>query len=1138
MKTKRPPLSTLTAGRRPPPAAPAPAAGGRRRPNLPTLALLLLLLAGASATPPGLHRRREAEEEARSVASNDRDDGDDAAGAYVAFDPLGLRLDPIIDASGGAFAGDAEAELVRYALEVHLNETFRRSAALDFSIGGHFAYARVDEVRFAEVVVVGAPAPAQAVARGGGGRDLRGGDDVGVATGTGGRYAVASVAGRAFYVHGLWGGAAMAVVPSSRELHALVAESIEIEAGGVVGGELAGRIRELSSGDEFGGGVAATLGGVETAREVELPTDRPTRRPSGRPTVRPTDRPTSRPTDRPTGRPTASPVTDAPSTRPAEVEVDAPVPAEGSAAAPTAAGPPEVSDAPSPSPSTPSPAAAPEPSSTSGPARPIPPETIPAGGGEDGGGSTAVDVIDAVDSAVDASVDTGNGKYNDEDNDEGIIAGGDADGNDTSSADDDATAGGGVDGNVDADAGEEDDSGANGSDEGGADNGGNGASRPAPIIDASKGLEDGGSDTTTYVVYAVGGICLALSVAIVLALVVRKRRRGSNNYEDGSWDTEGDNMKGVPMHKLADDGECYDDVREYGEDDPEAPPEMAPNPDRGANVGAVAWRSGALQIVAPPARSDGDSENQDADHVYEQMLANAMASSIGGAGNGDDALDDSVLATLCNNELATIEEGDEAADAKDRPLCSQDSLDQNHPSSTYDCENIKAYVLKEESILSESTWSRKQSKCSSKGVADLDALIDSADSRASSVSESEVVYDDIEEAMMLAHASNVADAVGSGSNECVGGEDANEDNSQRIDFVRDDLVDRSPSNSDGFALPHGILKNINEAAERKRSGESSQNDGSREAEEVKAEEMIEFESFSNFASVSPTEEYPIGNAAASKKPDNEKRSAHNILHAIGEAARSTASSKSLIKDSYIPREEIPSTRSDVVSPSSSVSAARDCGSPPPLSLDPPGDLPVDPPGDPPIDPPGNAGDAVAGILAEWTVKADAAPGTMAEVDDNGLSGADRAGCAIALIEQARESLPIRSLAWKQGSADAAIMAPSSEATANKWNLLSSKTPKSSLDPDVAVLVSDDEDDGAVVSRPWKDKWDNDPFTGDACAGMRMVSPIMSSVMTDNTDSSNFDPDSDWEVDDTSVDFGLTEEPFVPSPPSKGPQRIW
>ena len=58
------------------------------------------------------------------------------------------------------------------------------------------------------------------------------------------------------------------------------------------------------------------------------------------------------------------------------------------------------------------------------------------------------------------------------------------------------------------------------------------------------------------------------------------------------------------------------------------------------------------------------------------------------------------------------------------------------------------------------------------------------------------------------------------------------------------------------------------------------------------------------------------------------------------------------------------------------------------------------------------------------------------------------------------------------------------------------------------------------------------------AGMRMVSPIMSSVMTDNTDSSNFDPDSDWEVDDTSVDFGLTEEPFVPSPPSKGPQRIW
>ena len=75
------------------------------------------------------------------------------------------------------------------------------------------------------------------------------------------------------------------------------------------------------------------------------------------------------------------------------------------------------------------------------------------------------------------------------------------------------------------------------------------------------------------------------------------------------------------------------------------------------------------------------------------------------------------------------------------------------------------------------------------------------------------------------------------------------------------------------------------------------------------------------------------------------------------------------------------------------------------------------------------------------------------------------------------------------------------------------------------IVSDDEYDSeidesssAIVHRPWKDRWNMDPYANQT-SGQRLV--ICSTP--ESLGGSNYDPDSDWDVSDTEVDFVVVDE---------------
>ncbi|KAL9185753.1 hypothetical protein ACHAXT_003530 [Thalassiosira profunda] len=100
--------------------------------------------------------------------------------------------------------------------------------------------------------------------------------------------------------------------------------------------------------------------------------------------------------------------------------------------------------------------------------------------------------------------------------------------------------------------------------------------------------------------------------------------------------------------------------------------------------------------------------------------------------------------------------------------------------------------------------------------------------------------------------------------------------------------------------------------------------------------------------------------------------------------------------------------------------------------------------------------------------------------------------------------------------------------------------------DLVAVVSDDEgyDDDRNVARPWNDNW-SDPYSGETKGGnrrLRMVSPTFrGSNDAELTDGSNYDPDSDWDVDDTEMeDFGPPGEEFDAARATRDSEalRIW
>ena len=110
------------------------------------------------------------------------------------------------------------------------------------------------------------------------------------------------------------------------------------------------------------------------------------------------------------------------------------------------------------------------------------------------------------------------------------------------------------------------------------------------------------------------------------------------------------------------------------------------------------------------------------------------------------------------------------------------------------------------------------------------------------------------------------------------------------------------------------------------------------------------------------------------------------------------------------------------------------------------------------------------------------------------------------------------------------------------------------DSDTKALISDDEGEDDSMSRPWEGKWgggnrsssfSRSPSTSPSKRSRAgRVSPMVNGSYQEGvSDGSNYDPDSDWDVDDTDVEVGAHQEDiFKAKSPTitkkNGHMRIW
>ena len=241
---------------------------------------------------------------------------------------------------------------------------------------------------------------------------------------------------------------------------------------------------------------------------------------------------------------------------------------------------------------------------------------------------------------------------------------------------------------------------------------------------------------------------------------------------------------------------------------------------------------------------------------------------------------------------------------------------------------------------------------------------------------------------------------------------------------------------------------------------------------------------------------------------------HGILKAINEVARSTKSTQSstggapLKPDSFVPVVRSPSPRTNVVSPSSIPPKRRS-------RVDPPGVITLEDNMEDPSE-----------LFAEFTRTRSTDTGDVfADMTvDGGGEVATRGGyvgCGSNILQHTKEMLPQRSLTCHDDTGGRRT--PTQGMEKKRWNPFSSgisNNKQSGRYPYTNAIsdddeTSDEEDEVNNVSKPWKAKWNTDPFTSNQCSTtLREVSP----TIDNNVDGSNYDPDSDWDVSDAEVDI--------------------
>ncbi|KAL3769957.1 hypothetical protein ACHAW5_010031 [Stephanodiscus triporus] len=302
--------------------------------------------------------------------------------------------------------------------------------------------------------------------------------------------------------------------------------------------------------------------------------------------------------------------------------------------------------------------------------------------------------------------------------------------------------------------------------------------------------------------------------------------------------------------------------------------------------------------------------------------------------------------------------------------------------------------------------------------------------------------------------------------------------------------------------PHDILKDIEAAAEMRESFTSF-------SSEEKYPEKVKFDSnrlLSTELFESSSNDGQEARNITQLEPEEEE---YDILDAINEVARGTGSTNI---DTTLPGFKSIS-RLNVVPPSILRTTTR-CTTSSPV---------------------GNVDDYLTMKSAD--LKPDSPSYAYGSTNNTG-------GCGSNILQQTREILPSRLVCRKQDppvDGERPSLSSSSKKK-KKWNLFSSGN------PDTAAIVSDDEEhnrtddedeDDMAIRRPWKEKLDDDRYANyNQRSSSRSISPWCS-------DGSNYDPDSDWDVDDNEVEsISYNEDIFEAKSRTRNkdkdasPLRIW
>jgi len=415
----------------------------------------------------------------------------------------------------------------------------------------------------------------------------------------------------------------------------------------------------------------------------------------------------------------------------------------------------------------------------------------------------------------------------------------------------------------------------------------------------------------------------------------------------------------------------------------------------------------------------------------------------------------------------------------------------------------------------------------------LDRIVDDAERRHAK----NLVYDDIDDAI------NLANKAGRDGSEDVDVVDAIEDMIRHAAMApRGDETEAATADSEEISgienatparlnpfnmrdmdrqaqTPHDILNDIKAAAEMRESSLLSQREKYLEKQLYYSSQVPATESNESSTNVGQ-----VAGSITPKEPEEEK---YDILDAINEVAKGKRSSSA---DANISGSKSTS-RLNVLPPSILRNTNR-CTTPTPVSPDPPGK--------------GRPGNKTPTVLVEdeSTMMSDVffnleSVGMVMMKDDIGSSLPDSTnysepsvagGCGSSIFRRTREILSDRLVGRKQDPPEG-VKRPSSPPSEKEFSY---------GNPDTTAIISDDEDDDEkAISRPWKGKWD-----ADQTANKKRGSSSRE-FSRGSTDGSNYDPDSDWDVDDMEMEYVLPiEDVFEARSPSmnkakdKSPVRIW